>query len=170
MEIRRATSADWPQIWPIFRAVVAEGDSFVYRPETTEEEGRAIWMSPGHSVYVAVEDGRMVGSYWFRPNQPGLGAHVANAAYMVSPAHAGRGVGRAMGAHSLREAKAAGFTAMQFNIVVSTNAPAVALWKSLGFSVIGVSPKAFDHKALGLVDAYIMHRFLDDIVGESRNG
>lgn len=51
---------------------------------------------------------------------------------------------------------------MQFNFVVSTNRPAVALWRKLGFSIVGTLPRAFRHCELGLVDAYVMHRFLDD--------
>lgn len=160
LEIRRAVGADWNAIWPIFQAVVAQGDSFVYAPETTREEAFALWMSPAAAVYVAVEDGEVVGSYWIKPNRPGLGSHIANAAYMVNPDAGGHGIGRAMGEHSLREGKAAGYLAMQFNIVVSSNERAVALWKSLGFSIIGTTPRAFRHARLGLVDAYIMYREL----------
>jgi ribosomal protein S18 acetylase RimI-like enzyme len=85
---------------------------------------------------------------------------VANAAYVVKPECRGHGVGRAMCEHSLREARAAGFLAMQFNIVVSTNAAAVGLWKRMGFAVVGTLPRAFRHAELGLVDAFVMHRFL----------
>ena len=53
-----------------------------------------------------------------------------------------------------------GFHAMQFNMVVSTNESAVALWKKFGFSIVGTLPRAFRHRKLGLVDAYVMHRFL----------
>jgi ribosomal protein S18 acetylase RimI-like enzyme len=82
---------------------------------------------------------------------------------MVDPAASGRGIGRAMGEHRLREARRAGYPAMQFNFVVSTNEPAVALWKKLGFQIVGRLPKVHRHRELGLVDAYVMHRFMDDI-------
>ena len=32
----------------------------------------------------------------------------------------------------------------------------VALWQKLGFSIAGTLPKAFRHKGLGYVDAYVM--------------
>jgi L-amino acid N-acyltransferase YncA len=163
MEIRAATPADWDAIWPIFHAVVSAGDTYVYAPETTKDEAFVYWMPPTASVYVAVDDDQVVGTYLFKPNQPGLGSHVANAAFMVSPNASRRGIGRAMGEHCLHEAKAAGYTAMQFNFVVSPNERAVALWKSLGFSIVGTLPRVFQHRTLGLVDAYVMHRFLDDI-------
>jgi RimJ/RimL family protein N-acetyltransferase len=57
-------------------------------------------------------------------------------------------------------AKKEGYTAMQFNCVVSTNEASIALWKKLGFSVVGTLPQAFRHVRLGLVDAYVMYKLL----------
>ncbi len=158
--IRHAEDADFDGIWEIFHAVVAKGDTYAYDPETTKEQARAAWMAPQVSTYVALLDGEIVGTYILKANQPGLGAHVANAGYMVHPERAGRGIGRALCAHSLDGARRAGFLAMQFNAVVSTNEPAVALWRKMGFTVIGTVPKAFRHRELGLVDLLVMHRFL----------
>jgi GNAT superfamily N-acetyltransferase len=93
-------------------------------------------------------------------NHPDLGSHVANASFMVDPAWQGKGAGRQLGEHCLAEARRAGFLAMQFNFVVSTNRSAVALWQNLGFAIVGTLPKVYRHRELGLVDAYVMHRFL----------
>ena len=161
LEIRRANDADWESIWSIFQAVVTEGDTYVYAPDTTKEHAYSLWLSAGVSTYVAHEDSAIAGTYRLKANQPGLGSHICNAAFMIKPEQAGRGVGRAMGHHALAEAKAMGYSAMQFNFVVSSNGRAVALWKSLGFAIVGTVPQAFRHPRLGLVDAYIMHRFLD---------
>jgi ribosomal protein S18 acetylase RimI-like enzyme len=79
---------------------------------------------------------------------------------MVHPEKAGRGIGRALCEHSIEEARHAGFLAMQFNAVVSTNEAAVALWRKMGFAVVGTVPKAFRHREHGLVDLLVMHRFL----------
>ena len=95
-----------------------------------------------------------------RKNQPGLGGHVANAAYMVHPGASGQGIGRALGIHSIKQAKKLSFSAIQFNFVVSTNLVAIQLWLKLGFKIVGTVPKAFNHQKLGLVDIYIMHRFV----------
>jgi len=54
-----------------------------------------------------------------------------------------------------------GFCNVRVNLVVSTNQAAIALWKNLGFSIIGTLPKAFNHKKLGFVDAHVMYRFLE---------
>lgn len=158
--IRRATDADFDGIWEIFHAVVAKGDTYAYDPATTKEEARAIWMAPSLNTYVVLLDGEVVGTYVLRANQPGLGSHVANCGYMAHPGHGGKGLGRTMCEHSLDEARGMGFLAMQFNAVVSTNERAVALWKKVGFEIVGTLPKAFRHRELGLVDLYVMHRFL----------
>jgi L-amino acid N-acyltransferase YncA len=121
----------------------------------------AYWFGAETRTYVAEgEEGKVVGTYILRPNQPGLGSHVANAGYMVGEDGRGKGVGKAMCEHSLEEARRMRFHAMQFNMVVSTNETAVSLWKKLGFSIVGTLPQAYRHRELGLVDAYVMHRFL----------
>jgi len=162
MEFRRAEAGDWPGIWPIWCAVVASGDTYCWLPETEEPAARAAWLlrEPAR-VFVATDAGRVVGTALVRPNQPGLGAHVANAAFMVDPAEQGRGIGRELAIRVLRQARVDGYLAMQFNAVVSTNVAALALWKSLGFAVIGTVPAGFRHRRLGLVDLHIMHRRLD---------
>ena len=157
--MRRATDADWPAIWAIFRAVVATGDTYTYAPETPEAEARRAWMGLG-VAYVAERNGEILGTYTLKPNQPALGAHVANAGYMVRPGAFGGGVGTAMAEHSLAEARAAGYRAMQFNAVVSTNVRAIALWERLGFAVIGTVPEGFRYRERGYVDLLIMYRRL----------
>jgi L-amino acid N-acyltransferase YncA len=158
--IREASEHDREAVWEIFHAVVAGGDTYVFEPETPRDEALAYWFAHGTRTYVAEVGGRVVGTYLLRPNRPGLGSHVSNAAFMVSPAARGLGVGRAMGEHCLEEARRLGYRAMQFNFVVSTNEAAVRLWRRLGFRVVGTLPGAFLHRTLGFVDAYVMFRSL----------
>jgi GNAT superfamily N-acetyltransferase len=150
-------------MWPIFRAVVATEATYLFAPDTSRADAFAYWFGPGVTSYVAEVDGRIVAMYKLVANQRDLGSHVANASFMVDPLHSRRGVGRALGLHCLKEARRAGFLAMQFNFVVSTNEGAVALWQKLGFAIVGTLPKVFRHRERGLVDAFVMHRFLDDI-------
>lgn len=158
--IRAAEQADSDQIWPIFETVVRAGDTYAFDPEIGREEGLAAWMAPGGRCYVAEREGKVVGTYVLKPNQPALGAHVANASFMVAPASQGRGVGRAMGEHALEEARRLGYRAMQFNLVVCTNEPAIALWQQLGFSVVGRLPESFRLTNGCYVDALVMYRSL----------
>jgi L-amino acid N-acyltransferase YncA len=163
LEVRAASTADWPDIWSIFRAVVATGDTYAYPPDIAEDDARAAWLhvDEGRTVtYVALVDGAVVGTALLKPNLPGLGDHVANAGWMVAPDRAGRGLGRAFASAVIDEARALGFRAMQFNAVVATNARALALWRSLGFEIVGTVPGAFRHVVHGPVDLHVMHRSL----------
>ena len=162
MHIRPAQESDWPGMWKIFRAVVATETTYAFAPDTSETEARAYFLGPGIASWVAEDGDRIVGMSKLIPNRRDLGSHVANASFMVDPGAQGRGVGGALGRHSLLEARRSGYLAMQFNFVVSTNTAAVALWRKLGFAIVGTLPKAYRHRDLGLVDAYVMHRFLED--------
>jgi Sortase and related acyltransferases len=160
LTIRSATASDWPAIWKIFRLVVERGDTYAFSPEIDEESAFKVWFAAGAQVFVAEADRKVVGTFSVKPNQPGLGSHVANAGFMVDPEMHGAGIGRTMGEFALAWAKEQKYQAMQFNFVVSTNTGAVALWKKLGFAIIGTIPKGFRHMQLGYVDVYVMHREL----------
>lgn len=159
-EIREAVETDKPAIWQVIKAVIAGGDTYVFAPGTPEDEMMAYWFSPEKCNYVAVIGGEVVGTFWLKANQPGLGSHVGNAAYMVAPAAAGKGIGKQIAVWSLDEARRLGFSAMQFNFVVASNTVAVKLWQSVGFEIIGEIPDAFNHAINGLTNAYIMYRKL----------
>ena len=158
--IRPAQATDEDGVWRIFREVVQRGDTLTFDPDISREEALAFWLATTNTTFVAYMGDEIVGTYFIKPNQPGLGSHVANAGYMVRGDMQGKGIGRTMCEHSLESARKAGFQAMQFNMVISTNTSAVKLWQSMGFGIVGTLPKAFRHKELGLVDAYVMHRFL----------
>ena len=160
IQIRTANEQDKAGVWKIIKAVLATGDTYVFDPDTPESEMIAYWFSPEKYVYVAEEDGQIVGTLWLKPNYPGLGSHVCNAAYMVAREAAGKGIGRQMGEFSLDEARRLGFTAMQFNFVVKSNTAAVKLWQKIGMEIIGEIPDAFNHRELGMTNALIMYRKL----------
>lgn len=160
VEIRRATDADKPDVWRIIKAVIAGGDTYTFDPATPEQEMIAFWFSPEKHVYVAEENGEILGTYWLKANQPGLGDHIGNGGYMVSPDAKGKGIGKQMALHSIEEGRRIGYHAIQFNFVVKSNTAAVNLWKSVGFEVIGEIPDAIRHKQNGLTNAYIMYRRL----------
>ena len=164
LQIRRARKNDRDAIWRIFRAVVARGDTYVFDPHISRTKALGYWFGQKRRCYVAVSDERIVGTYILNPNQPALGSHVANAGFMVAPSAQGRGIGRTMAEHCLREAERLGFRAMQFNFVVATNKPALQLWKALGFRIVGTLPGAFRHIRRGFIDVYVMYRQLKAVV------
>jgi len=121
LEIRQATETDHDAIWNIFHAVIARGDTYAFDPKMSREEALAYWFRSDTYTYVAEQDRQsvgeavglprtaapsptveaherdIVGTYILRPNQPALGSHVANAAFMVAPNARGLGIGREMG-------------------------------------------------------------------------
>jgi ribosomal protein S18 acetylase RimI-like enzyme len=160
MLIRPATKDDAAAIWSIIGPVIRAGETYTLPSNLSEADALSYWMGPDRQTFVAVADGRVVGTYYLRANQAGGGDHVANCGYITDPAAAGQGIARRMAEHSLELARSQGFRAMQFNFVVSTNERAVRLWQSLGFEVVGRLPLAFHHPARGYVDALVMFRSL----------
>ncbi len=157
------TEEEFQTLWKIFLEVNAGGDAFPYPADTSFDRFKQIWTQPDARSFVALEAGTqtIMGAYFIKPQWPGRGAHVATATYMVAKNSRGKGLGKLLGIHSIEAASAIGYKAMQFNFVISTNEAAVKLWQSLGFEIVGTLPEAFDHATLGLVDAYVMYRFLN---------
>ncbi len=162
MLIRPALPADEATVAAILEPICATGAVFCAPPDGGRDGALAYWGwgRPDTRVFLAEDGGQALGTYYLRPNQTGNGSHVANAGYATAPAAQGRGVARSMLAHSLDTAKAAGFRAMQYNFVVSTNARAIATWEATGFTVAGRLPGAFRHPRYGYVDALVMVRTL----------
>lgn len=160
MNIRKAEARDEEAIWEIFHQVISTGDTYVFDPATPKTDLKKLWLAEYMHTYVAEENDEILGTYVFKANQMDRGSHIANGSYMVHPKAHGKGIGKLLCEHSLQEAKKAGFYAMQFNLVVSTNTPAVYLWQKMGFEIIGTIPGGFNHLKLGLVDAFVMYRRL----------
>ena len=161
LTIRELRESDWAAVWPMLRETFAAGDSYTFAPDSPESEIRKAWVEIPSATFVACDAaGTIIGTYFIKPNQPGLGAHVANCGYVVAPRAAGQGVATAMCEHSQAWAVAHGFRAMQFNFVVTTNERAVRLWERLGFAVVGRLPGAFRHPQAGFVDALVMFKRL----------
>jgi ribosomal protein S18 acetylase RimI-like enzyme len=161
MEIRPASAHDdADSIWAILEPTIRAGETYTLPRDMTRGDALDYWLGSRHEVFVAGEGAQILGTYFLRPNQQGGGSHVANCGYITAPWATGRGVARAMCAHSLDIARERRFQAMQFNFVVSTNQRAVALWQSFGFAIVGRLPNAFQHPSSGFVDALVMYRSL----------
>ncbi len=160
MLIRPAVNGDADAIWAIMEPIIRAGETYTLPRDMTKASALAYWLSVEREVLVAEDNGDIVGTYCLQANQKGGGAHVANCGYMTAVSAMGRGVARAMCAHSLDRARQRGFRAMQYNFVSSTNERAVRLWQSFGFEIVGRLPSAFHHPTRGYVDAYVMFRDL----------
>jgi L-amino acid N-acyltransferase YncA len=159
MTIRPAIPEDHEFVLDIFMEIVAAGETFALPQDLSRESALVFWCGDENTVFVYEESGRILGSYYLKPNHSGPGNHVANAGYVVAAGARGKHIGRTMAEHSIEEARRLGFRSMQFNFVVSTNESAVRLWKQLGFATVGTLPGVFHHPTRGYVDAYVM--FMD---------
>lgn len=161
VDIRAFANDDWPALWKIMKPVIRAGETYPYAMDMTADGARKMWIDIPEATYVAEDaDGNIVGTYYLKPNQPTLGAHVANAGYMVATGTRGKGIGAQLCEHSQKEALRLGYRAMQFNLVVKTNEASVHLWQKMGFRLVGTLPGAFRHAVHGYVDAYVMYKEL----------
>ena len=156
MQIRKATKADHEKIWEIARLVISTCESLVFAPDTGRERMLAFWCNRKKHVFVVTINDKVVGTFFIADNQPGMGAHVANAGYMTDPNLEGQGIGYKMGEFSIEEARRLGYKSMQYNIVLKSNERAVRLWQKLGFEIVGEVPDVFDHPTKGLINGFVM--------------
>lgn len=163
INIRLIRDTDWPLVWAFMEPVIRAGDTYPYATDMTVDGARKMWIEAPSATYVADdEQGNILGTYYIKPNQPTLGAHVANCGYMVAEQARGMGVATRLCEHSQDEALEMGYRAMQYNLVVKTNEPSVHLWQKMGFAIVGTLPGAFNHAEHGFVDAYVMYKSLVD--------
>lgn len=161
VRIAPMSDATWPQTWAILEPVFRSGETYAVPTDISESEARRLWVESPLAAFVAVDEhDAVLGTYYLKANHAGPGSHVCNCGYVVSRSARGRGVASAMCEHSQAEAAGRGFRAMQYNLVVATNAGAIRLWQKHGFEIVGTVPGAFEHPRDGFVDAHVMYKAL----------
>lgn len=161
ISVRPGEERDHDDLWRIFSEVIATEDTYAMDSRTTREEALAYWTANAGPWFVAELGGEIVGATMIHPNQPGLGSHVANAAFIVKKGARHHHVGRALVERAMAEAASREYRAMQFDLVVETNTDALALYRDLGFEIIGRQPEAFHWRRERYVDALLLYRFLN---------
>lgn len=78
--VRGAKLEDADEIWRILEPMVRAGETYTLPREMSKDEALGYWMGADHEVFVAEEDGEILGTYFLQANQKGGGAHVAIAA------------------------------------------------------------------------------------------
>jgi hypothetical protein len=85
LQIRPYEAADWPAVWALLEPVFRAGEAFPHDPAISEAEAQLAWVEQNQAVMMALDAaGAVVGTYYLRPNSLALGAHVANAGYVVA--------------------------------------------------------------------------------------
>lgn len=158
--IRPATPQDTDAIWAMLEPVFRAGETYAIPTDISKEDTLDYWLGGSHQAWVAEADIGIVGTGYLCPNHKGNADHICNAGFVTAAEARGRGVAQGLLNHILAEARMAGFRAMQFNFVVSTNTGAIALWQRNGFEIVGTLARAFRHPEAGLVDAHVMYQLL----------
>ncbi len=161
--IRAARGTDHDVIWSILEPMLREARTYPLPHDWDRAAALDYWFSDEKSVFVVEDCGEVLGTYYLRANNLGGGAHVANCGYVTATTARGRGLARAMCAHSFATARDAGFCAMQFNFVIVSNIRAVALWTSMGFVEVGRLPGVFRSLEGEIFDALVLFKRLDRI-------
>lgn len=142
MGLRALAPADIDAANQMRNEVVEAGRAFPQLEKLDRETGLAFFQSQSFTA-VCEEQGEILGLYILHPNNVGRCGHICNASYAVASRARGRGLGEALVRHCLAEAKALGFGILQVNAVVSSNTPALNLYRKLGFTQLGIIPGGF---------------------------
>lgn len=144
IEIKEYDVRDTCGLIKIWNAVVEDGVAFPQTEPLDSESGKSFFESQSFTgVACDVETGEFVGLYILHPNNVGRCGHICNASYAVKKQRRGQHIGEQLVCHCMKKGKELGFKILQFNAVVSTNIPALALYKKLGFTQLGVIPNGF---------------------------
>ncbi len=161
LSIRVVKSHETEAVVNIVEPIVRSAESYAIEPDLSRKQIQDWWFSSEHEIRVAVHRDRIVGSYYLKANQRGPGSHIANCGYVTIADFNRRGVGRAMCLDSMAVARSRGFRAMQFNLVLKSNEPALRLWSDMGFREVGEVPMAYRLPSGDFVDGVIFFRSLE---------
>lgn len=146
-KITEITPQDIPGAIEIWNQIVEEGVAFPQTEQLTEESGADFFAEQSFTgVAKNSQNGEIAGLYILHPNNIGRCGHICNASYAVRSDLRGRHIGELLVTHCMNTAKALGFSILQFNAVVKSNAAALHLYKKLGFVQLGVIPAGFCRK------------------------
>ena len=128
----------------IWNEIVEDGIAFPQMEQLDKQAGLDFFLSQSHTGVAIEEDtGKMVGLYILHPNNVGRCGHICNTCYAVKGSERGKRIGEILVKDSMEQGKKLGFRILQFNAVVSTNEPALRLYKKLGFTQLGIIPGGF---------------------------
>ena len=141
--VRKYNSSDIKQAVSIWNEIVEDGAAFPQLEILDEKTGEEFFQSQSYTGIAVDKNGEVVGLYILHPNNIGRCGHLCNASYAVKKDLRGRHIGEILVRDCMKTAKELGFRILQFNAVVKSNKPALALYKKLGFVQLGVIPNGF---------------------------
>ncbi len=145
IKVRQYAPSDAAAASAVWNEVVEEGNAFPQDEPLDEISGDEFFRSQSYTG-VALDGGEIVGLYILHPNNVGRCGHICNASYAVRSDMRGKRIGAVLVKDCMEKARELGYGILQFNAVVATNTAALKLYKSLGFTPLGVIPKGFRMK------------------------
>ena len=76
MIIRPATNDDSNAIWAILEPIIRAGETYTLPRDMDKKTALAYWLSAQHEVFVAEDNGEIIGTYFLQANQQG-GEHTS---------------------------------------------------------------------------------------------
>ncbi len=144
IEICELTDGFLSEAVAVWNEVVEDGAAFPQDKPLDMSSGAEFFASQSFTgVAYDISSKEVMGIYILHPNNVGRCAHICNASYAVKRIHRGKHIGEKLVTHCIEKAGELGFKILQFNAVVSTNTPALNLYKKLGFTRLGVIPGGF---------------------------
>lgn len=143
VEIREYSPKDVLSAVEIWNEVVEAGTAFPQLELLDVKTGDEFFHSQSFTGIAVDENSEIVGLYILHPNNVGRCGHICNASYAVKSGLRGRHIGESLVRDCIKTAKRLGFGILQFNAVVRSNKPALALYEKLGFVQLGVIPNGF---------------------------
>lgn len=161
MKLKNIEKKDLIQAIQIWNEVVQDGVAFPQLEVLDEKSGWDFFESQT-LTRVLLDGEKVVGLYILHPNNVGRCGHICNASYAVKKECRGKHIGEKLVLDCLEQAKNCGFRILQFNAVVATNTSALALYKKLGFTQLGIIPEGFLLKDGSYVDIIPHYKRLQD--------
>jgi putative acetyltransferase len=146
--IRDATKADAASLAYFMSALMSERlDTVSQRPPPTADEERdfvAAAANAGAAILIAVEDTKIVGLLDLWPGQKSHDRHVCRFGMSVARARRGQGIGRQLVVAAIERCRSWPLSCRLELEVTPWNAPAISLYKKLGFIVEATKRKAIN--------------------------
>jgi ribosomal protein S18 acetylase RimI-like enzyme len=130
MEIRPIEAGDRPALSGFF-ARIPESDRTFLKEDVADPRVLEEWVSPGAGRAIAVEDGEVAGAVAVM-RLVGWSSHVGEVRLVVDPDHRGRGIGRSLARHAVREAVDMELRKLVVEVIADQGA-LIAMFRGLGF-------------------------------------
>jgi ribosomal protein S18 acetylase RimI-like enzyme len=130
MEYRPIEPGDEPALQRFF-ARIPESDRTFLKEDVEDPTVVADWSRPEAARVIAVDGGEVVGSVAVVPLH-GWSSHVGEVRLVVDPEQRGRGIGRELARHALKDAVQLGLSKLIVD-VISDQTALIGMFRTLGF-------------------------------------